>query len=139
MAVLIGTMPGTTCVVDGVSGRSVIAGRLRAERRGIVAQRVRQRPAFPDTRPRQMAVDYRAKIRERWLAVLAIAFRCEKWCVVSGWRITFNHTGVWRNGMSRMNRRRFTWMATGGVASAALVACGGDAVEDDPVSYTHLT
>jgi len=33
--------------------------------------------------------------------------------------------------MSRMNRRRFTWMATGGVASAALVACGGDAVEDD--------
>ncbi len=33
--------------------------------------------------------------------------------------------------MSRMNRRRFTWMATGGVASAALVACNGEAVTDN--------
>lgn len=33
--------------------------------------------------------------------------------------------------MRRMNRRRFTWMATGGVASAALVACGSDAVDED--------
>lgn len=33
--------------------------------------------------------------------------------------------------MSRMNRRRFTWIATSGVASAALVACSGEAVEED--------
>jgi plastocyanin len=33
--------------------------------------------------------------------------------------------------MSRMNRRRFTWVATSGFASAALVACSGDAVQDD--------
>jgi plastocyanin len=30
-----------------------------------------------------------------------------------------------------MNRRRFTWVATSGLASAALVACSGDAVKDD--------
>lgn len=33
--------------------------------------------------------------------------------------------------MSRINRRRFTWVATSGFASAALVACSGDAVKDD--------
>lgn len=33
--------------------------------------------------------------------------------------------------MSRMNRRRFTWVATSGIASAALVACSGDAVDED--------
>ncbi len=34
--------------------------------------------------------------------------------------------------MSRMNRRRFTWVATSGFASAALVACSGsNAVKDD--------
>lgn len=33
--------------------------------------------------------------------------------------------------MSRMNRRQFTWIATGGLASATLVACSGDAVTDD--------
>lgn len=33
--------------------------------------------------------------------------------------------------MKRMNRRQFAWMATGGVASATLVACSGDAVTDD--------
>jgi plastocyanin len=30
-----------------------------------------------------------------------------------------------------MNRRRFTWVATSGFASAALVACSGDAVKDN--------
>lgn len=34
--------------------------------------------------------------------------------------------------MRRINRRQFTWMATGGVASAALVGCGtSDAVDAD--------
>lgn len=33
--------------------------------------------------------------------------------------------------MSRMNRRQFTWIATGGLASATLVACSGEAVSDD--------
>ncbi len=33
--------------------------------------------------------------------------------------------------MSRMNRRQFTWIATGGLASATLVACSGEAVTDD--------
>ncbi|MDQ3523562.1 MAG: plastocyanin/azurin family copper-binding protein, partial [Chloroflexota bacterium] len=33
--------------------------------------------------------------------------------------------------MSRMNRRQFSWIATGGLASATLVACSGEAVSDD--------
>lgn len=33
--------------------------------------------------------------------------------------------------MSRMNRRQFTWIATGGLASATMVACSGEAVTDD--------
>ncbi|HEV2127922.1 MAG TPA: hypothetical protein VGR22_04815, partial [Thermomicrobiales bacterium] len=32
--------------------------------------------------------------------------------------------------MIRMNRRRFTWVATSGIASAALVGCG-EAVDED--------